>query len=160
MFRKFHGIGFIFLLAVLASSPARAQLTSIPIGELTDSMRLHPKPALVLITTEWCTYCRMQQAQLKRNREFHEASSYLYFSEFDAETKETLVFNDATYRFKPTGASTGSHELAFALGSLNNRLAYPTWVLLNENFEIIFKFPGVIQADELSALLQTVRRRL
>lgn len=160
MFKKFHGIGFVFLLAVFASAPASAQLKAVPIGELTDSMRLHPKPALILITTDWCTYCRMQEAQLKKNREFQDASSYLYFSEFDAEAKETLVFNDTTYQFKSTGVSTGSHELAFALGSINNRLAFPTWVLLNENFEVILKFPGVIKADELSMLLETVRQHL
>lgn len=158
MFKKFHGIGFVFLLAVFASAPASAQLKGIPIGELTDSMRLHPKPALILITIDWCTYCRMQHAQLKKNREFQNAAPYLYFSEFNAEAKETLVFNDTTYRFKPTGVSTGSHELAFALGSINNRLAFPTWVLLNENFEIILKFPGVIKTDELSALLEAVSR--
>src|SRR5690554_3189978 len=115
MFWKFHRIGFIFLLTTFASLSASAQLTAVPIGELTDSMRLHPKPALILITTDWCTYCRMQQAQLKENREFQDASPYLYFSEFDAETQEALIFNDTTYLFKPTGVSTGSHELAFAL---------------------------------------------
>lgn len=156
MFKIFHRIGSVFLLAALAL-PASAQFKTVPIGELTDSMRLHPKPALILITTDWCTYCRMQQTQLKQNKELHDASSYLYFSELDAEAKETLVFNDTIYRFHPTGASAGSHELAFALGNINNRLALPTWVLLNENFGIIRKFPGVMKANELSALLAAIR---
>lgn len=151
---------FISILSLaLVSSAVSAQLKPIPIGELTDSMRIHPKPALILITTDWCTYCRMQQAQLKKNREFQKAAAYMYFSEFDAENSEAVVFNDTTYRFHSTGASTGSHELAFSLGSVNNRLAFPTWVLLNEHFEVIFKFPGIIRASDLSVLLATVRQQ-
>src|SRR5690606_1183060 len=149
MFGKFHSIGSLFILATLAAQPAVAQLHAVPITELTDSMRVRPRPALILISTDWCAYCRAQQAQLRKGWDRQGAVPPIYFSEFDAEAKQTIVFNDTTYRFIPTGVSTGSHELAFALGSIDNRLAFPTWVLLNENLEIIFKFPGVIKASEL-----------
>jgi len=160
MLRKPLSIGIVALLAILTSVTASAQFKTIPIGELTDSIRLRPKPALILISTNWCTYCAMQKAQLKKSREFREAGSYLYYSEFDAETKQELVFNGTTYRFAPTGTTTGSHELAFTLGNINNRLSFPTWVLINEHFEIVSRFPGVIKADDLAALLENVRRHL
>ena len=158
MCRKFCSIGLLFMLAALGP-PAAAQLKMVPIGELTDSMRLHPRPALILISTDWCAYCRMQRAQLKKSGVLQRVAPAVYFSEFDAETEDDVVFNDTTYRFIPTGVSTGSHELAFALGSIDSRLAFPTWVLLNENLEIVFQYPGVIKADELTALLKTVRCR-
>lgn|SRR5690606_2345801 len=139
---------------------AAAQLNPIPIGELTDSMRIHPKPALILITTNWCTYCRMQQHQLSKSSELQGVLSQVYFTELDAEAKSELTFNGQTYRFVPTGVATGSHELAYALGAIENRLSFPTWVLLNEHFEIIFKFPGVIKADELSQLLEAMGKNL
>ncbi|MGV3764154.1 thioredoxin fold domain-containing protein [Parapedobacter sp.] len=123
-------------------------------------MRLRPKPALVLITADWCMYCRMQKNQLKKNRELQRALSQVYFTELDAETTGEVVFNDKTYRFFPTGVATGRHELAFALGEIDNRLSIPTWVLLNEHFEIIFKFPGVIKASELSRLLESLGKNL
>ena len=158
MLRKPLSIGIVALLAILTSVTASAQFKTIPIGELTDSIRLRPKPALILISTNWCTYCAMQKAQLKKSREFREAGSYLYYSELDAETKQELVFNDKTYRFVPTGVATGSHELAFALGEIDNRLSFPTWVLLNEHFEIVFRFPGILKSRELSALLTSIQR--
>ncbi|WP_262248634.1 thioredoxin family protein [Parapedobacter soli] len=158
MFKRFISIGLISLLATIEPLPAAAQLTAVPINELTDSMRVQPKPALILISTSWCTYCRMQQVQLKKSSTvFQAAPSQIYFSELDAETKEDLMFNHKTYRFVPSGASTGSHELAFTLGNINNRLAFPTWVLVDSNFEIIFKFPGILKAAELAELLETVR---
>src|SRR5690554_6697791 len=106
MLRKLLFIGIISL-AILTSLTASAQLKTVPIGELTDSIRLHPKPALILISTSWCTYCAMQKAQIRKNREFQEALSYLYYTELDAETRQELVFNDTTYAFKATGISTG-----------------------------------------------------
>ena len=148
------------MLAALGPQLVAAQLKAVPISELTDSMRLHPKPALILISTDWCAYCRIQRSQLKKSRALQSAAPAAYFSEFDAEMNQTLVFNDTTYRFMPTGRSIGSHELAFALGNINNRLTFPTWVLLNENFEIIFQFPGVLKAGELSMLLDTVEKNL
>ncbi len=158
MLGRFHSVELLATLATLAAGPATAQLLEVPITELTDSMRAHPKAALVLISTDWCAYCRIQQVQLKKRNEWLDASPSIYFSVLDAETKETIVFNDMSYRFVPNGVSTGSHELAFSLGNIDNRLVFPTWVLLNENLEIIFKFPGVIKASELSKLLETVEK--
>lgn len=158
--RGLSPLSLLFVLAALGPQPAGAQLKTVPIGELTDSMRLHPKPALILISTDWCAYCRLQQAQLRKRTAWQDASPAVYFSEFDAETEHDVIFNDTTYRFIPTGVSTGSHELAYALGNIDNRLAFPTWVLISKNFEIIFKFPGVISASELSMLLETVRKNL
>ena len=150
----------VSLWASVASWPAGAQLRAVPMDELADSVRIHRKPALILITTGWCSYCRIQKAQLDKGSAFRDASPYIYFAEFDAETREDLVFNGTTYQFRPTGMSTGSHELAFALGNIDNRLAYPTWVLVNEDFEIAFRFPGVLKPAELSALLKEVRKRV
>jgi len=157
MFTEFHRLGYLFALSLLAFLHANAQMKPVPIGELTDSMRLHPKPALVLISTTWCTYCQAQKVQLKKNRDFQSASAYLYFSELDAETKADITFNDTTYRFKPTGVNTGSHELAHVLGNTEGRLAFPTWVLIDERFIIRFKYPGILPPENLATLLDALQ---
>ncbi len=137
----------------LALTPqAWGQINAIPIRELTDSIRLHPKPSLILISTSWCTYCRMQKAQLKKNRDF-QASTHFYFSEFDAETEKNITFNDTTYTFQRTGVDIGTHELAYALGSIDNRLAFPTWVVIDENFNILLKYSGVLDKSTLTKLV-------
>src|SRR3546814_4005147 len=110
MFCKFHPIGLFFMLAAFGPQLAAAQLKAVPISELTDSMHLHPKPALILISTDWCAYCRMQRAQLEKSRTLQAALPDMYFSEFDAETEHDVVFNDKPYRFIPTGVSTGSQD--------------------------------------------------
>lgn len=129
------------------------QIHAIPIGELTDSIRLRPRPSLVLISTSWCMYCRMQKAQLKMNTDFQTASTRFYFSELDAETKENIIFNDATYAFQRTGVDIGTHELAYALGNIDGQLAFPTWVLIDENFTVLFTYPGVLDKPTLTKLV-------
>lgn len=140
-------------LIMLATHQVSGQITAVPIGELTDSVRLQPKPSLILISTSWCTYCQLQKAQLKKNRDFQAASDHFYFSEFDAETKETISFNGATYVFQSTGVNIGTHELAYVLGNIKKRLAFPTWVLIDENFAVLFKYPGVLDQKTLQEIV-------
>ncbi len=158
MKQSFRYIGFVVTIIMLLFLSAQGQVKSIPIGRLADSMRSQPKPALILITAEWCTYCRMQKVQLQKNMDFQSASADFYFSELDAETKDPIAFADTMYHFKNTGASTGRHDLAYVLGNQHNRLAFPTWVLVNENFEIVFKYPGVLKPSDLEVLIGALRR--
>ncbi|WP_177180942.1 thioredoxin family protein [Parapedobacter koreensis] len=144
------------LLYIPFADHAMGQIIATPIHELTDSMRLHPKPALILISTTWCTYCQMQKAQLRKNKAFQSASRQFYFTEFDAEFKEDIPFNGTTYRFKSTGIATGTHDLAFVLGNLANKLTLPTWVLIDENFEIRLKYPGLLNPEDLNSLLDAI----
>lgn len=148
-------LGVIGILSVLGCCQAAAQVKPVPMDELTDSIRLHPKPALILIVTDWCVYCRMQKAQLRKNRHFQSSASRFYFVEFNAETEEDITFNNRTYTFKSTGVDTGLHELAYALGQVDNKLAFPTWVVINEKFEIIFNYGGVLNPENLNNLLNS-----
>jgi len=144
--------GLLLLMFLASAHGSRGQVNTIPIDELTDSVRLHPKPSLILISTSWCLYCRMQKAQLKKNKDFQSASTNFYFSELDAETAEPITFNDTTYGFQRTGVDIGTHELAYALGNIHNRLAFPTWVLIDEHFNVLFKYPGVLDKTSLAKL--------
>lgn len=141
------------ILFMVLIHQASGQVTAVPIGELTDSVRLQPKPSLILISTSWCSYCQMQKAQLKKNADFQAASAHFYFSEFDAETKETISFNGSTYGFQSTGVDIGTHELAYVLGNIKKRLTFPTWVLIDENFTVLFKYPGVLDKKALREIV-------
>jgi thioredoxin-related protein len=60
------------------------------------------------------------------------------------------VYQDKTYKFKKQG-SRGFHELAAQL--LNNRLSYPSFVILNEQQEVIQPIPGYQNAKKLDIIL-------
>lgn len=143
----------MFFFVVMASRPAKGQVRTISIGELTDSLRLHPKPMLILLSTDWCTFCQMQKAQLQKDRHFTKLLDFYYYVEFDAESTEEIQFNGETYHHRNTGIKTGTHDLAVALGQTDKGLSYPTWVLMDTDFNIVFRYGGALRPKELLAIM-------
>lgn len=111
---------------------------------LADSMEHAPKPILMLISTDWCSYCQLQKAQLAKRKNLKEMIQHAYYVELDAESTDTLIFDDKPYAYINNGASKGIHELAIALGGDNGNLAYPTWVLLDSHYNVLFRLQGLL----------------
>lgn len=143
----------IFFSVVMAPLPIKGQVRTTPIGELADSLRLYPKPALILLSTDWCKFCQMQKAQLRKNRDFAKLLDSYYYVEFDAESTEDIQFNGQTYHHRNTGIKTGTHDLAVALGQTDKGLSYPTWVLMDAEFNIVFRYGGTLRPKELFAIM-------
>ncbi len=139
LFWAFHSPGF-----------AQKELSSISFAALADSMKETPKPVIMEITTDWCTYCKMQKAQIQRDKKLIHLLSKYYFVEMDAEGKEDILFNQKTYQFQPHGLSGGIHELAIFLGGSGG---YPTWVFLNKDYQVVFRYSGVIKPSDLIEII-------
>ena len=76
-----------------------------------------------------------------------------YFISFDGEQKEDVRFNKSLFRFKRTGRDTGTHEMAEALGKMDGELKYPTFVILNDKYEIIFQHNAFMTGTEMLEVL-------
>lgn len=144
----------LLLSIKVLTGTVHAQVRTVPIGELTDSLRFLSKPALILISTDWCKFCQMQKAQLRKSRDFAELLDNYYFSEFNAESTDEIQFNNQTYHFSNTGVKTGTHDLAVALGQTEKGLSYPTWVLIDPGFHVVFRYGGVLQTKILIDIMK------
>jgi len=144
----------MFFSVVVSYITVKGQVRTVPIGELTDSLRLHPKPALILLSTDWCKFCQMQKAQLRKNKDFAELLDFYYFVEFNAESTEEIQFNGQTYHYRNTGVKTGTHDLAVALGQTERGVSYPTWVLMNPDFKVVFRHGGVLKPTQLIDIMK------
>jgi len=120
-----------------------------------SAMDREARPLLILVSTEWCRYCQMQKNQLRKNKDFQAKKNLFYFVEFDAESKEMIRFRGEEYRYRPTGASSGIHTLALALNG-SEHIAFPTWVLLDRNYQVLFRYNGVLSPKQLKELLQDI----
>jgi thioredoxin-related protein len=78
-------------------------------------------------------------------------NQHFYFVKLDAETSDSITYSGHTFKFRPTGANTGVHELAEQLGTIDGKLNYPTLTILNRSNEIVFQYSGVLEADALLA---------
>jgi len=150
---------FIFSgLALVSPSVVKGQDRSLDFKCLQDSMRVQPKPVLLLLSTDWCVYCRMQKFQIQRNKKFQKNSVHFYYAELNAESKEPLKFKGRTYRFLPNSESSGVHELAVALGKHNGTLAYPTWVVMDKNLNILYRHSGVLNKQDLQLMTESLMK--
>lgn len=148
---------YIVWLVLIGLSPwyGKAQHQAVNITEVDSLMEQQAKPILFLLSTDWCTYCQMQQHQLQKNPDFAKHGDLFYFVIFDAESKADISFRGQPYSFRPTGKNTGTHELARALNGPGT-LAFPTWVLLDQQYRVLFRHGGVLTAKQLKKLLDAI----
>lgn len=147
---------YLVVLLVFLSFMGFPQKKDVAISfeSLSDSLAKDPKPILIHVYTDWCTYCMMQENGIKKSAELSSLlGKELYYLKLNAENKETISFNHERYHFKPNGPTTGIHELALALGKGNKDIAYPTWFILDANYKVQYSFSGYLKPKDLNTLL-------
>jgi thioredoxin-related protein len=147
------------LLVLFCAIPSGfAQLKTHTFQEAEQLAIKNPKHIVVFIHTAWCTYCKMMENSTFKNKEvIATLNDNYYFVPFDAESTESITFNNHTFSFQPTGTKTGIHELATALATINGQVVYPTLTILDSKKSIIFQQHSVIRAVDLLSILQKLK---
>jgi thioredoxin-related protein len=149
----------LLLLLLCCSIPdGFAQLQSISFEEIDSLQRIEKRKTIVFIQTDWCQFCHaMKNTTFKNEEIIEELNNAFYFIDFNAEEKRTVVFNKTTFQFKPTGNTSGTHELAIALGTINKQLHFPVLCVLNSENEIVFQHSGYLKPKELKLILAKLK---
>src|SRR5690554_2781655 len=108
---KFIGSFLIFLLWLI-SAVANAQTITLSFESLDSLQQTDPRPVVVFIHTDWCRFCSAMKTSFADEAVIEILNEYFYFVDFDAESSAPIVFNRRIFNYKPTGATTGIHELA------------------------------------------------
>ncbi len=109
------------------------------------------KKILIDVYTDWCGWCKRMDKTTYSNAEIVEYINTNYYPvKFDAEQKEDVTVLNNTFKFVQSGRN-GYHELAAAL--MNNKMSYPTTVILDENFQLIQPIPGYLDAKTIEPIL-------
>lgn len=147
---------FIYTLicTLFLSGSVTAQIYPLPVGKVDSTMVQDAKPLLILLSTDWCKYCQMQKNQLQKNTDFQNGADHFYYIEFDAESKENTTFHQQNFAFNPTFKT---HELAIALNG-SHKMSYPTWVLLNTDYQVLFRHNGVLLPKQIQELLSVIEK--
>lgn len=126
----------------------------INFSQLADSMKVKPKRVFVKIYTQWCGPCKMMDRKtLSKPRITEPLNNYYYSIELDAETKEEIRFKDSLFTFDPALGTSGVHNLAVHLGKDAGHLNFPTIVILDENLEVIYRYPSFMSVANLEEVL-------
>ena len=115
-----------------------------------------PKPILVFLYTDWCKICfGMKKTTFKNRKVIQLLNEKFYFIKLNAEEKKDITFLGKIFTYKPTGTTSGMHELATELGTIKKTIIYPTTILLNTIFEIDAQLTGLYNANKMIGILTT-----
>ncbi len=122
--------------------------------QAVEKSKTEKRKIFIDVYTDWCGWCKVMDKNTFSEKEVAKIlNEQFYPVKFDAEQKEDIVFNGTTFKFVPQG-NKGYHQLAAAL--LNNQLAYPTVVFLDEEFRMIQPLQGYQKAPEFHKIIQFI----
>lgn len=144
----------------MSATSVLAQPKTYSFEELDSLQRIEQRPVVVFLHADWCTICQaMELATWQDDQVMELLEEQFYFIEFDGESERSVDFQGHTFEYLPTGSNTGIHELAQALGTFEGKVAFPTTVILNREYAIIFQYNAYLGIEEMQAVLEEARSR-
>ncbi|HEY8916113.1 MAG TPA: thioredoxin family protein [Chitinophaga sp.] len=135
--------------------PAFAQVRYTTFEKLDSAVQAAPRKTFVFIHTSWCAYCNMMEHTTLQDKPVVQLLNSCFYSiSLDAEQKQSILFKGKTYAFEPQGVSSGQHQLAALLMKGEKAALYPSFVLLDEQYRIIYRYGGYVSSKQLLHLLQ------
>ena len=136
------------------NAPEAEGITWVTFEQLQDSMKIKPKRVFVKIYADWCGPCKMMDKKtLTKERITEPLHDYYYSVAFNIEEQKNIKFKDSTFSVNPALGKVGIHNLALHIGKEAGTVNLPTIVILDENLEVLYKFPGFMSVLNLEEVL-------
>ena len=155
-----HVIKYLFSLVFMlgiASFKAPETESKVKWIAFEKAIELHkgtPKKLLIDLYTDWCGWCKVMDRETYGNAIIAGYINETYYPvKFNAEQKESIIFNGHTFKFMPSGRR-GVHELAVAL--TGNQLSYPTTVFMDEELRIIQPISGYLKPQQMETIINFI----
>lgn len=144
-----------FMLSYFFGLTTYAQPKEILFSELESAMAKDPKPVMIFLHTDWCSYCSlMERKTLKNDKVKDKLNSDFYYISFNTEHDEVIKYKGKNYSLKKLGISTKQHELAKELSQSN---AYPAIIFLDEKLEVLYRHFAYVKPDDMYKILNTIK---
>ena len=141
------------MLLVGAVAVAQEKIQWMDFEEAVAACQQQPKMMFVDVYTDWCGWCkRMDQTTFADPEVTKYMNENFYAVKFNAERTDTVRFqgNDFVYYPNPNG-KRGVHLLAAAM--LQNKMSYPSYVVFNEDLQLLQVIPGYQETKNFLPML-------
>ena len=146
----------IFALLLVIAAGCKKEPTEIVWLNVKDAEKVEndeKKYYFVDVYTEWCGWCKVMDRETFAQKEVIDFMNKNFHNiKFDAEQRETVVFNNKTYMWVNSGRN-GINMLA--MDWLNTELSYPSYVVLDENKKPVEVLKGYM---EVSPFMQALKK--
>ncbi len=113
----------------------------------------NPRPILIDIYTQWCGPCKMMTHQTFNHPDIAKyINDNFYAVKFDAESKDSVKFDKYTFVSSDNSNPKAAHQ--FALSILDNQLAYPSIVFLNNQIQRLDIIKGFMPPKSFEPILK------
>jgi len=147
----------ILLLLMTFAVKSQGELQVHSFESLDSLQQQEQRPVLVFIHTDWCKFCKAMKARVFTDEKVQATlDNEFYFVMLDGESRAPIKFRGHTFNFRPTGNNVGVHELAEAIGTIEGKLEYPTLVVMNSTYEILFQHAAFLNKKQLLRVLSRV----
>ncbi len=119
--------------------------------EAQELYKKQPKPFIIDVYTDWCGWCKhMMKTTYSDPGIATYINTYFYPVKFDAETKDSIIYNGTTY-YNLGKEKKSTHQLAVKL--LGSQLMYPTTIFTANNFQFNLLSQGYLDVKKIEPLL-------
>ncbi len=130
----------------------QSQINWLTWEEASKKMEEEPKKIFIDLYTDWCGWCKKMDQTTFKDPEIIKAMNENYYAvKFDAERKDTVVFDGYTFVNPKPNGKRSTHMFAASL--LNNQLSYPSFVVLDKNFNRLHIIKGYKRVNPMKGLL-------
>lgn len=124
----------------------------VTFDEAYKKCKKNPRPIMVDVYTTWCGPCKLMSTQTFNNPQIAAyINEHYYAVKFDAESKDSVKFDK--YVFVSTDNSNPKAPHQFAASILDNQLAYPSIVFLNNQIQRLDIIKGFMNAPTFEPII-------
>lgn len=132
-----------------AQAPVKAsKINWMSWQEAAEAMKTQKRKIFIDVYTDWCGWCKKMDASTFVDPGVVDYMNNKYYAvKLDAEMNDTLRWNNMDFINPNPTARRSTHTFAASL--LDNRLSYPSFVILDENFSRVHLMAGFKQPEAL-----------
>ncbi|HZH67866.1 MAG TPA: DUF255 domain-containing protein [Chitinophagales bacterium] len=128
------------------------QVKWMTLDEVVEAQKESPKPVIVNLFTTWCVWCsKMDESTFNDPGLISYINENFHALKFDAEADINVSLNGQEFPLI-TINNRKVHKLAWEWGAVNNRIGYPTIVVLDEKMNKLQAFPGFKDVEAMRVL--------
>lgn len=128
----------------------KEKINWISIQDMNVKMKTDPRPVIIDLYTNWCYWCKMMDKKTYSNSKvISYINSHFYAVKLNAETKDTIVWNNNKYEF-----NSNYKVNDFALFVTQQQLVFPSTVIFPVTNETPAAIPGFMNPKEIEVILK------